>query len=147
MSSRVLAASITNVMVASVLIACGSDQIQATADAPLGEPVTTTELVMRDIAFAPGALEARAGEVLEIRIQNTGSLFHDLVIDEVDAAVAVIEPAGRVGRASTAVYVGLDGRKSTVVQVRAATPGTYEFYCSVAGHRQAGMHGTLTVLP
>jgi uncharacterized cupredoxin-like copper-binding protein len=25
------------------------------------------------------------------------------------------------------------------------TPGTYEFYCPVDGHEQAGMKGTLTV--
>ncbi|MDA1240762.1 MAG: cupredoxin domain-containing protein [Chloroflexi bacterium] len=135
-------------MLASVLVACGGgNQAESTTDASLGEPSASVELVMRDIAFAPTALEARAGEVLEIRLRNTGSLFHDFVIDEVDAAVAVTEPAGRVGRADTAVYVGLDGRKSTVVQVGAAIPGTYEFYCSVAGHRQAGMQGTLTVLP
>ena len=24
-------------------------------------------------------------------------------------------------------------------------PGTYKSYCSIAGHRQSGMHGTLTV--
>ena len=36
-----------------------------------------------------------------------------------------------------------DGGTKTLTMTLA--PGTYTYYCSVPGHRQAGMQGTLTV--
>ena len=39
------------------------------------------------------------------------------------------------------------GANETVDTTFTATPGTYTFYCSIPGHREAGMEGTLTVLP
>ncbi len=41
---------------------------------------------------------------------------------------------------ATPTFTG--GKKSLTLTLAA---GTYTFYCSVPGHRQAGMEGTLTV--
>jgi uncharacterized cupredoxin-like copper-binding protein len=41
---------------------------------------------------------------------------------------------------STATFTG--GTKVVTVTLKS---GTYKFYCSVPGHRAAGMEGTLTV--
>ena len=81
------------------------------------------------LAYNQKSVTAKAGSVT-IDFNNAQALQHD---------VTVTDSSGKVLGATQLVSSGTD---STTVQL---TPGTYTFYCSVPGHRQAGMQGTLTV--
>jgi uncharacterized cupredoxin-like copper-binding protein len=81
------------------------------------------------LKFNTTALSAKAGKVT-IAFSNAASLEHNLTIASSSGTV--------IG--ATPTFTG--GSKTLSVELK---PGTYKFYCSVPGHRQAGMEGTLTV--
>ena len=75
------------------------------------------------------SLSAKAGKV-SVDFTNSSSLPHNVTIES--------SSGEKVG--ATPTFSG--GSKSLSVNLK---PGTYKFFCSVPGHRQAGMEGTLTV--
>lgn len=75
------------------------------------------------------SLSAKAGKV-SIDFANTAPVGHNVTIASASGAV--------VG--ATPTFQG--GSKTVSLNLK---PGTYKFYCSVPGHRAAGMEGTLTV--
>jgi plastocyanin len=81
------------------------------------------------LKFDTTSLSAKAGKVT-IDFTNKSPVAHDVTIASSSGAV--------VG--ATPIFEG--GSKTLAVNLK---PGTYKFYCSVPGHRQAGMEGTLTV--
>jgi plastocyanin len=81
------------------------------------------------LKFDTTSLTAKAGKV-SVAFANSASLEHNLTI---------ASSAGQVVGA-TPTFAG--GSKTLSLTLKA---GTYKFYCSVPGHRQAGMEGTLTV--
>jgi plastocyanin len=81
-----------------------------------------------ELRFDSRALEARAGQVT-IRMENPSSVPHNVSIDG-----GGVDEEGQT--------VGQGGTSTVRAELR---PGEYEFYCSVAGHREAGMEGPLTV--
>jgi plastocyanin len=81
------------------------------------------------LKFTKSALSAKAGKV-SIQFTNMAPENHN---------VTIATSSGKVV-GSTPTFMG--GTKSVSVTLK---PGKYVFYCSVPGHRQGGMQGTLTV--
>lgn len=98
---------------------------------------------MRDIAFDRDRLEVAVGQVVAIALENTGELHHDFTIKAVSAEVSAV---GQQRRDDFAVHVSLKRKQGAVLLLRVTEPGVYTFYCSVPGHRQAGMEGTLVAV-
>jgi uncharacterized cupredoxin-like copper-binding protein len=67
---------------------------------------------------------------VSITFTNKSALEHNLTV----------ESSGGTVVGATPTFEG--GSKTLAVTLKA---GTYKFYCSVPGHRQAGMEGTITV--
>jgi plastocyanin len=82
-----------------------------------------------ELAYTTKAAKAAAGTVT-IDLNNTQPLEHD---------VAIEDSAGKTVGKTELVS---EGESSTTVELE---PGTYTFFCTVPGHREAGMEGTLTV--
>jgi uncharacterized cupredoxin-like copper-binding protein len=92
-----------------------------------GGPGSKLEVMGKEFSFTPAKLTLKAGRPATIALKNTGSIEHDLTVDDAHFKLAV--------------NTGKTGEK----ELKIDKPGTYEFHCSVAGHKDAGMKGELTV--
>lgn len=81
------------------------------------------------LAYDQKDVSAKAGSVT-INFDNKEALQHD---------VAVADSSGKILGQTDLVS---SGTGNTTVNLQ---PGTYTFYCTVPGHKEAGMEGTLTV--
>jgi plastocyanin len=95
---------------------------------PSTPPPSSAQLVAGGLAFNYSSLSAEAGTVT-ISMFNDSAIPHNVAIR--GNGVDVQGPV-----------VGKGGVSSVTAQL---APGTYEFYCSVPGHADAGMKGTLIV--
>lgn len=87
------------------------------------------EAASSGLAYASDTATAEAGEVT-VNFTNPQPLTHDVAIEDSS------------GKTLGKTELIAEGSDSAVVDLK---PGEYTFYCSVPGHREAGMEGTLTV--
>jgi plastocyanin len=127
-SSTTAAAPATSAPAGSPTATTGSP---APASSPAAGATTKLKLAANpagQLAYNTKQLSAKAGTVT-IEMTNMSPIEHD---------VAVSEGSKIVGQ--TPIFSG--GSKSVTLKLK---PGTYTFFCTVPGHRQAGMEGTLSV--
>ena len=80
----------------------------------------------RSFKFTPNQITVDAGENVTIALRSV-DVLHDFVV----------KGEGHI--------VSAKGHKTAKGGLVIDTPGTFKFWCSVSGHRKAGMRGTIVV--
>lgn len=147
-----VAVALLFVVAALALVACGGSDSSSSESAPAettsesgseaggnggeaeggseGSAATVDfEAASSGLAYTAKSAEAEAGEVT-IDFTNPQPVPHDVAI----------ESSG--GEVITQTEQLTEGSDSATANLK---PGTYTFFCTVPGHREAGMEGTLTV--
>jgi plastocyanin len=101
--------------------------------APPSSPAAATKLKLAanpagQLSYDTKQLSAKAGKVT-IEMTNMSPIEHNVTVAE-----------GSKVLGATPTFVG--GTRTLTLTLK---PGKYTFFCSVPGHRQAGMEGTLSV--
>jgi plastocyanin len=129
------------------LAACGGDDDDDGGDETAAEVTTTEEATSGggggaggtldisspasgDLAYDQTELTTAAGSVT-VNYTNPAEISHDVAIED--------ESGQEIGK--TDLISGGD-ESSAAVDLQ---PGRYTFFCTVPGHRDAGMEGTITV--
>jgi uncharacterized cupredoxin-like copper-binding protein len=141
---RLLAAGLS----VALLSACG------------GLPASPRALTIQaqEFAFAPKTLTMSSEETVKLTFENKGTVLHDFVVADIEAEV--IEQEGGMTHepppvnapiafkrhgGPPAIHLAVEPGHTASVTFIPHEVGEYAFYCTVPGHREAGMSGTLTV--
>jgi uncharacterized cupredoxin-like copper-binding protein len=136
-------------LIALLLAACSGASPTTTADQGNVQAIT---LIARDIEFDPQTIEVAAGQRVELTLRNEGVLEHDFSIMHIHAEdIDEHSHASDIHAGHMAVteepdlHVVATGGETGSLRFTPMEAGTFEFYCAVPGHKEAGMTGTLVV--
>ena len=79
-------------------------------------------------AFSPSAITVSEGKMVRIIFKNAGTFPHNLTIADLGVGTKIIEP----------------GQEDSITFTPTKT-GQFSFICTLPGHADKGMRGTLTV--
>jgi len=90
-------------------------------------PATATAVTLKEFSFDPKMVMVDAGGVL--KVTNKGAAPHVLAVEGTDLATPELQPNATAG-----------------LKVDSLQPGNYTLFCSIPGHKAAGMTGELHVM-
>ncbi len=138
---------------ASVAIAGAADRPSTLVEATGKEiPVTLSFIESADfrtLAFnaLPGepnnnpTIEAEVGDLLIFNVENVGKSFHSFGVTTDEVGVGGTFPRSEIGSASNPLKPGEGGEGRFIPPEE----GVYYYICTVPGHREQGMVGTILV--
>jgi uncharacterized cupredoxin-like copper-binding protein len=141
-------------------LAHGAPQAKATAPEQIetafgrtGDPkrvVRTIDVALHDtMRFDPADLTVRQGDTIRLRVRNSGRVLHELVIgteDELARHAALMRANPDMEHDAPYMAHVSPGRRGEIVW-QFTQAGTFKYGCLVPGHFEAGMVGTIRVVP
>lgn len=139
-------------VLAGILSACSN----STSAEDAKSPTKVLTLAATDIAYDIPVIEAKTGQLVRLTLNNDGLLEHDFSIVHLpligEVAGDETHTEGEEGHDMSGmeeepdVHVAAMPGESNTISFTPAEPGEYEYYCTVPGHREAGMYGKLNVI-
>ena len=127
-------------VLALALAACGGSAVKTAQ-------ITVT---MKEFAYAPNPITVAAGTPVEITLVNEGAVEHDFVIEVIsvtdvsmDGAMEDHEMSG--DHEEFDLHTSTPAGETSTLTFTPTEPGTYQIFCSVPGHKEAGMVAELIV--
>jgi nitrite reductase (NO-forming) len=125
--TRVLLAAIAGALIGASATSVAAGTSVTGAGSVSEAPTATAVIEAKDTKFLQTTLQMKNGDVLGIFVINRDPYGHAFDIDSLN------------------IHVALPPNSTTAVAIKPAATGSIEFYCSLPGHRAAGMLGTITV--
>lgn len=127
---------------AILLVGCASIPLQA-----------RTEITVEasDFAYKPASITVPTGEPVTITLNNVGAVEHDFVVEKINVTNVEASDTGPAAHhqgdhdADYDLHFFARAGDIETLQFTALEAGTYEIFCSVEGHKKAGMIATLVV--
>lgn len=111
----------------------------------MGPPTQMLTVVAREFGFQPDALRLKVGETIHIDFRNDGTNLHDFTSTEFVGRVAAQSMGEHAGPMGAEFHVAAEPGETGMLMITPSQVGTYELFCSVAGHKELGMVAQLIV--
>ena len=129
-------------VLAIFLVGCASSPAQA-----------RTEIAVEasDFAYQPASITVPAGEPVTITLNNVGKVEHDFVVEKINATDVSASDTGPAAHhmggqeADYDLHFFARAGDTETLQFTALEAGTYEIFCTIEGHKAAGMVAELVV--
>ena len=114
------------------------------------QPSTEIAVEATDFAYSPLSITIPAGQPITLTLKNSGKVEHDFVIDKINVTDVASSDSGpaehhQMHQPEYDLHFFARAGESSTLEFTALEPGTYEIFCSIEGHKEAGMIGKLIV--
>ncbi len=137
---------IAGILAAGIVVgaACGT---AAESDSEAGgSPDVTIDVSLKNLRFTPAAIDVPAGKTVRINVVNLDATEHDMLVQNLSIEkVGAATGAHHAGATANMLVVHTVANGNGSITFHTGEKGTYQFNCTIPGHKDAGMVGRMTV--